>query len=204
MTLVDIDNTGLNDAELVEKGTEVSLRGDATDEEGAAQNLDVTRADGIVPLDELGARRGEIMVCPQRGMRQALPVWRATFTVFVTLTTSSIARITLAPSGITVILVVHRPIVAARRRGRVTSVSTGKVRRTAVPSGRRARVVTIPPASTIDTVLHVRVALATRALAGYRAKSRKLSGAASTYGIGYVDELQGRSPLVLRDALLRQ
>jgi hypothetical protein len=81
MTLLGVDNTGLNDAELVGKGTEVSLRGDATDEEGAAQNLDVTRADGIVPLDELGARRGEIMVCAQRGMRQALPVWRATFTL---------------------------------------------------------------------------------------------------------------------------
>lgn len=64
--------------------------------------------------------------------------------------------------------------------------------------------VTIPPASTVDTVLHVRVAPATRALAGYRAKSRKLSGVGSTYGIGYSDELQGRNPLVLRDALLRQ
>jgi hypothetical protein len=115
MALLNVDNTGLNDAELVEKGTEVSLGEDATDEEGAAQKVDVTRADGIVPLDELGARRGEIMVRPQRGMRQALPVWRATLTIFVTLTTSSIASITLAPSGITVILVVHRPIVAARQ-----------------------------------------------------------------------------------------
>jgi hypothetical protein len=69
MTLLNVDNTDLNDAELVEKGTEVSLRGDTTDEEGAAQNLDVTRADGRVPLNELRTRRGEIMVFPQRGMR---------------------------------------------------------------------------------------------------------------------------------------
>jgi hypothetical protein len=199
MMLVNVDNTGLNDAELVEKGTEVSLGGDATDEEGAAQNLDVTRADGIVPLDELGTRRGEIMVFPQRGMRQAFPVRRTTVTVFVTPTTTSIARIAPAPRRITVILVVHRSVVAARRRGGVTSVPTRRVRRTAIPTGRRARVVTIPPASTIDTVLRVRVAPA-----GYRAKSRKLSGVGSTHGIGYTDELQGRSPLVLRDALLRQ
>jgi hypothetical protein len=203
MTLVNVDNTGLNDAELVEERTEVSLGGDATDKEGAAQNLDVTRADGIVPLDVLGTRRGEIKVFPQQGMSSAFAARRATFTVFVTPTTTSIARITPAPRRFTVILVVHRPVVAARRRGGVTSVPTGRVRRTAIPTGRRARVVTIPPAITIDTVLRVRVAPATRALAGYRAKARKLRGVGSTQDIGYVDELQGRSPLVLRHALLR-
>jgi hypothetical protein len=204
MTLVNVDNTGLHDAELVEERTEVSLGGDATNKEGAAQNLDVTRADGIVPLNELGTRRGEIKVFPQQGMRPAFPARRATFTVFVTPTTMSIARITPAPRRFTVILVVHRPVVAARRQGGVTSVPTERVRRTAIPTGRRARVVTIPPAITIDTVLCVRVAPATRALARYRAKARKLRGVGSTQGIGYVDELQGRSPLVLRDAPPRQ
>jgi hypothetical protein len=204
MTLVNVDNTGLNDAELVEERAEVSLGGDATDKEGAAQNLDVTLADGIVPLDELGTRRGEIKIFPQQGMRPAFPARRATFTVLVTPTTTSIARITPAPRRFTVILVVHRPVAAARRRGGVMSVPTGRVGRTAIPTGRRARVVTIPPAITIDTVLRVMVAPATRALAGYRAKTRQLRGVSSTQGIGDIDGLQGRSPLVLRDALLRQ
>jgi hypothetical protein len=53
VALVDVDNTGLNDAELVKERTEVSLGGDAGDKEGAATNLDVTRANGIVLLKEL-------------------------------------------------------------------------------------------------------------------------------------------------------
>lgn len=64
MTLVNIDNMGLNDAEPVKERTGGSLGGDATDKEGAAQNLDVTPADRIVSLDEPGTRREEIMVFP--------------------------------------------------------------------------------------------------------------------------------------------
>ncbi len=54
MTLVNIDNMGLNDAEPVKERTGGSLGGDATDKEGAVQNLDVTPADRTVSLDEPG------------------------------------------------------------------------------------------------------------------------------------------------------
>jgi hypothetical protein len=59
-------------------------------------------------------------------------------------------------------------------------------------------------AITTVTVLCIRATPPTSALAGYGAKAGKLSGVGSAHGIGYAEELQGRSPLVLRDALLQR
>jgi hypothetical protein len=208
MALVDVDNAGLNHAESAKEVAQVLLGGShTTDKQRAAEYFDVTLANGVIPLDELGTGRREIRVLALgRGRATATTTRWAALAVFAgTPTTSTgIARITPTAGGITVVFAIDGAVTAARRRSCTATVPTWRARAAAMASW-GAGIVAVTIAIVTVLVIGLTPTTWSRSLSGHHGETREGgSRVYTTHGVGHVEELEGGCPLVLRDALGRQ
>jgi hypothetical protein len=180
---------------------------DTTDKQGAAENLDVTLADGVIPLDELGTGRREVRVLALgRGRATAATTRWAALAVFTGTPTAStgIARITPTAGGVTVVFTIDGAVAATRRGSGAATVPTWRARAAAIASWRTG-IVTF--AITVVTILAIKLTPATwsRPLSGHHGEAREGSSRVdTTHRVGHVEKLESGRPLVLWDALGRQ
>jgi hypothetical protein len=206
VSLIDVDNAGLDHAESAKEGAQVLLGGsDTTDKQRAAEDFDVTLADGVIPLDELGTGRRKVRVLAlgRRRATAATTGWAA-LAVFTGTPTAStgIARITPPTGGITVVFTIDGAVTAARRGSGATTVPTWGARAAAIASW-RAGIITVA----VVTILAIKLtpASGSRSLSRHHGETREGSSwVDTTHGVGHVKQLECGRPLVLRDTLGRQ
>jgi hypothetical protein len=184
--------------------------GHATHKQRTAKHLNITLANGVVPLDELGTGRREVRVLLLGRRRAAATTtgWAA-LAIFAgaPTATTGIARITPATRGITVVFAIDGAVAAARWGSRAAAVPAWRARAAAIAS-RGARIVTVAIAVTVVTVLGIGLtpaASSCRGLARHHGESRERSSRVGTaHGARHVEELECGCPLILRDTLGRQ